>query len=167
MLDLADALARDVERAADLVERARLLAVEPVAQLEHHPLALGERAEDRAQRLALQRRLGELVRERRGLVGEEVAELRLVVVADGLLERDRHLRAAADLLDLVRRHLDVARDLLDRRLATELGAELPLRAHDPVELLDDVDGHADRPPLSGDRAARPPAGSTRSRTSRT
>src|SRR5881398_1807556 len=35
VLDLADPLARDVERPPDLVERARMLAVEPVAKLEH------------------------------------------------------------------------------------------------------------------------------------
>src|SRR4051812_13278141 len=34
VLDLADALARDVERPPDLVERARMLAAQPVAQLE-------------------------------------------------------------------------------------------------------------------------------------
>jgi hypothetical protein len=38
VLDLTDALARDVERAADLVERARLLAGEPVPELEDLPL---------------------------------------------------------------------------------------------------------------------------------
>src|SRR5258708_1773879 len=38
ILDLANALARHVERAPDLVERARVLAAEPVAQLEHAPL---------------------------------------------------------------------------------------------------------------------------------
>src|SRR5439155_27136632 len=62
MLDLADALTRDVERATHLVEGPGLLAVEPVAKLEHAPLALGERAEDRSQRLALERGLGQLVR---------------------------------------------------------------------------------------------------------
>ena len=108
--------------------------------------------EDRPQRLALERRLGELVRERRRLVGEEMAELGLVVVADGLLERHRDLRAPPDLLDLVHRHLDVARDLLGQRLAAELGAELPLRAEDAVELLDDVHRHANRSALVRDRA---------------
>jgi hypothetical protein len=34
-LDLADALARDVERAAEHIERARMFAAEPVKQLEH------------------------------------------------------------------------------------------------------------------------------------
>src|SRR6266852_1506412 len=48
ILDLADPLARDVERPPDLVERARMLAVEAVAQLEHRPLA----ARDRARRAA-------------------------------------------------------------------------------------------------------------------
>src|SRR6476660_4784474 len=37
VLDLADALARDVERPPDLVQRAGMLAAEPVAQLEHAP----------------------------------------------------------------------------------------------------------------------------------
>ena len=43
VLDLPDPLARHVERAADLVQRPRLLAVEAVAQLEHAPLAVRER----------------------------------------------------------------------------------------------------------------------------
>jgi hypothetical protein len=42
VLDLADPLARDVERAPDLVECARMLAADPVAQLEHAPLAVAE-----------------------------------------------------------------------------------------------------------------------------
>src|SRR5215208_2232971 len=41
VLDLADALACHVERAAHLVERAGMLAAEPVAQLEHPALAVG------------------------------------------------------------------------------------------------------------------------------
>src|SRR5437588_7566556 len=68
VLDLADPLARDVERAADLVERPRVLAAEPVAQLEDPALAVGEVLERLAQRLlgedlggAVVRRLGTLV----------------------------------------------------------------------------------------------------------
>src|SRR5205823_8452313 len=78
VLDLADPLARDVERPPDLVERARVLAAEPVAQLEHAALAMRERAEDLAQRLLAHRRLGGLVRQRHRLVGEEVPELGLL-----------------------------------------------------------------------------------------
>src|SRR3954454_16090745 len=92
VLDLADALARDVERPPDLVERARVLAAEAVAQLEHAALSVGEVLQRLAQRLlgedlgrALVRRLG-------ALVGDELAELRLFLVADRLLQRDRRLR---------------------------------------------------------------------------
>src|SRR5690242_18521816 len=151
VLDLADPLARHVERAPDLVERPRLLAAQPVAELQHPPLPVRERAEDVAQQLLAQRRVGGLVGQRCVLVGEEVAELRLLLVADRLLERDGRLRRAQDLLDLVEREVDVARDLGRQRLAAELTTELALGADDLVELLDDVDGHPDRAPLVCER----------------
>ena len=47
VLDLPDALAGDAERATDLLERARLGAREAEAQLDHLPLALGQRGEHR------------------------------------------------------------------------------------------------------------------------
>ena len=87
-------------------------------------------------------------------------ELGLFVIADGLLQRDGNLGAAADLLHLVGRELELAGDLARGRLAAELGAELALGAHDLVQLLDHVDGHPDRPGLvrerPGDRLADPP-----------
>src|SRR5213080_5279900 len=43
------------------------------------------------------------------------------------------------------------RDLVVRRLAATLGAELALRAHDLVQLLDDVHRHPDRARLVGER----------------
>ena len=42
VFDLANALARDVERAPDLLEGVRVLAAEAVAQLEHAALAVAE-----------------------------------------------------------------------------------------------------------------------------
>jgi DNA-directed RNA polymerase sigma subunit (sigma70/sigma32) len=51
VLDLADPLAGDVEGPPDLVEGARMLAAESVAQLEHAPLAVGEVLERLAQGL--------------------------------------------------------------------------------------------------------------------
>src|SRR5258706_2988390 len=157
VLDLADPLTRDVERPPDLVERPGMLAVEAVAQLEHTALAMRERAEDLAERLLAHRDLRRFVRQRNVLVREEVPELRLLLVADRLLERDRRLRAAHDLLDLVDRQVEITRNLPGQRLAAELGAELPLAAHDLVQLLDDVHPHADRAPpfrrRPGDRPA--------------
>src|SRR5579872_5763252 len=160
VLDLADALARDVERAADLVERARVLAAEPVAQLEHAPLAIGEVLQRLAQRLLGEDLSGPLVRRLGALVGDELPELRFLLVADRLLERDRRLRRALDRVDLFGIDAGHGRDLLRRRLAPELGHELALRAPDLVELLDDVHGDADRARLvgerPGDRLANPP-----------
>src|SRR5947199_3392329 len=62
VLDLADALARDAERAADLLERARLPAGEAEAELDHLALALGQRVERGLDVLAPERELGRVVR---------------------------------------------------------------------------------------------------------
>src|SRR5947208_12204798 len=81
-LELPDALARQVELVADRLERPGL-ALEAEPQLEDPPLALGESVECPADALLAQRLLG-LVERIQGLaVGEEVAELALVVRADG------------------------------------------------------------------------------------
>src|SRR5690242_18544942 len=101
VLDLADALARDVERPADLVERARVLAAEAVAQLQHAALAVGEVLQRLAEGLLGEDLRRALVRGLRALVGDELAELGLLLVADRLLERDRRLRRAPDRLDLL------------------------------------------------------------------
>src|SRR6266508_5479076 len=139
-----------------------MLPVEPVAKLEHLPLPARERTEDLPQRLLAERDLGLLVGEGQILVGDEVAELRFVLVADGLLEGDRRLRAAADVLDLVACEVEITADLRGGGLASELRAELALRAHDLVQLLDHVDRHPDRARLvrerARDRLADPPRG---------
>src|SRR5262249_43234084 len=89
VLDLPDALAGDVERPADLVQRPRMLPVQPVAQLEHAPLARGELPEDLLERLLAERDLGCLLWKWHGLVSDEVPELGLLLVADRLLEGHR------------------------------------------------------------------------------
>src|SRR5262249_11514180 len=158
VLDLADALAGDVERAADVVECPRRLAVQPEPHLEHAALALAEHLQGPGERLVAERQRGLLVGKRLRLVFDEVAELRLLVVPDRLLERDRRLRGAADLLDLLDRHLELERDLERARLAAALCAQLALRPQDLVPLLDAVGRHPDRPPPVGGRRRPPPAG---------
>src|SRR5215213_5691958 len=75
VLDLADALARDVERAADLVQRARVLAAEAVAQLEHAALAVAEVLQRLAQGLLGEDLRGPLIRRFSPFIGDELAEL--------------------------------------------------------------------------------------------
>src|SRR3954454_13663267 len=78
ILDLADPLARDVERAAHLVERPGMLAAEAIAQLEHAPLAVGEVLERLAERLLGEDLRGAVVGRLGPLIGDELAELGLL-----------------------------------------------------------------------------------------
>src|SRR4051812_16359109 len=162
VLDLADALTRHVERAPDLVERARVLSAEAVPQLQHAALAVGEVLQRLAQSLLGEDLRGALVRRLGPLVGDELAELGLLLVADRLLERHRRLRRALDRVDLLRIDPRDLGDLLGGGLAAELRDQLALRAADLVELLHDVDRDADRARLvrerAGDRLADPPRG---------
>src|SRR4051794_39099215 len=160
VLDLADALARDVERPPDLIQRAGMLAAQPVAQLEHPALAVREVLERLAQGLLREDLGGALVRRLGPLVGDELAELGLLLVADRLLERYRRLRRALDRVDLIGVDAGDLGDLLGRGLAPELGDELALGPADLVQLLNDVDRDADRARLVGqgprDRLPDPP-----------
>jgi hypothetical protein len=117
VLDLADALARHVERTTDLLQRVRAGAGEAEAHLDDLALALGKRLERAAHVLTpqvlgrhLERRLGRLVL-------DEVSELGLLFLADRLLERDRLLGHPQDVADLAHRRLQLGGDLLGRRLA--------------------------------------------------
>src|SRR5262245_10163262 len=77
VLDLPDALARHVERASDLVERARMLTAESVAELQHAALAVGEVLERLAECLLGEDLRRTLVWRLRPLVGDELPELGL------------------------------------------------------------------------------------------
>src|SRR4051794_37852625 len=150
LLDLPDALPRHAEDLADFLQRRRRASVEAVAELEHTALAQGQSRERLNQRPYAGIVVGDLLRQR-STVGEEVPELRFVLIADRLLERDGRLRAAHDLLHLVERQVDVECDLEGQRLPAELGLQPALRAHDLVQLLDDVHRHPDRARLVGER----------------
>jgi hypothetical protein len=95
-------------------------------------------------------------------VRDQLPELRLFLVTNGLRQRNRRLRRAPDRLDLVRLDPGHVGNFLDCRLAPEADHELALRSTDPVELLDDMDGDPDRPCLvrkrTGHRLADPPSG---------
>jgi len=92
VFDLADPLARDVESAANLVKRPWVLAAKSVAELKHAALAVGKVLQRFAQRFLGQHLSGALVRRLGPLVGNELAELGLFLVADRLLKRNWRLR---------------------------------------------------------------------------
>ena len=73
---------------------SRVLVAEPVAQLEHAPLAVAEVLERVSQGFVGEDLHGALVGRLGLLVGDELAELGLLLVTDRLLERDRRLRGA-------------------------------------------------------------------------
>ena len=99
----------------------------------------------RFSRRGLERLLGRLV-------GDEVAQLRLVLVADRLLQRDRHLRDAQDVAHLAdRASCSSAAISAGSGSRPEALHELALDVGDPVQLLDHVHGDPDRPRLVGDR----------------
>src|ERR671938_779014 len=150
-LELADALPRQVELVPDRLERPRL-ALEAEAKLEDAPLPLWERVERAPHALPAERLLG-LVERVGGLaVGEEVAELALVVGADGLVQRHRCLRGAESLVDVLDRQAGRLRELGLRRFAPELDLEPARGARELLLPLDDVHGHADRARVVRDRA---------------
>src|SRR5262245_57446492 len=74
VLDLADSLPRHTEGLSDLLERARLRAVEPVAQLDDPALPVGKRRQRELDVLAAQRQRRGVERRLGRLVGDEVAE---------------------------------------------------------------------------------------------
>ncbi len=86
VLDLADALAGDVEGLADFVEGAGLFAAEAVAEFEDAALAVGEVLEGVAEGFLGEDLCGAVVGALGALVGDELAELGFLLVADGLLE---------------------------------------------------------------------------------
>src|SRR5215211_1530922 len=120
VLDLANSLARHAEGAPHLLERSGLVALEPVAHLDHLALAPGQRVERAADVLAAEVLARQLEGRLGGLVLHEVAELGVLLLTDRLLERHRQLGDAQDVLHLARRPLQLEGDLLGRGLATEL-----------------------------------------------
>src|SRR6185503_16403990 len=119
-LDLPDALARDPELAADLLEGAGVAVEESEPELDHLLLALGERVEDGLELLLQQDEARGVDGDDRVRVLDEVAEVRVLLLTDRRLERHRLLRHLEDLADLVGADAHLAADLLGGGLAAEV-----------------------------------------------
>src|SRR3954467_5350448 len=101
-LNLTDAFAGEAEPLTDLLERLRLLVDEAVAQDEHLSLALSQCLERDRERLAAERSLDALLRQR-VVAGDEVAEDGVLLVANRLVEACRGPRGGAHLARLLDR----------------------------------------------------------------
>src|SRR6202035_1565326 len=151
-LDLADALAGDVEGAPHLLERVLGAVADAEAHLEHQLLARRQGLQHLAG-LVLQ--VGEdhrLDRRDGVLVLDEVAEMRVLLLADGRLERDRLLGDLHDLPHLRSRQVHALADLLGGGLAAQLLHQRAAGAGELVDGLDHVHRDADGARLVGDGA---------------
>src|SRR5438876_1094620 len=99
-LELANPLASQIQLVPDRLERPGL-ALEAEAQLEDAPLALRQSIECLAHTLPAQRLLGLVERIRSLAIGEQVTELAYVVRTEGLVQRDRRVRGAESLVDVL------------------------------------------------------------------
>src|SRR5688572_65516 len=161
-LDLAYALARDVELLADLFQRVVGRHLDAEAHAQDLRLAGREGVEHFLGDVA-QGRVGRRVRGRHGrLVLDEVAEVRVVVVADRRLHGDRLLGDLQDLADLLLGHLHALGEGRRVGLLPGLLQDLAADAVHLVDGLDHVHRDADGARLVGDRArdglADPPRG---------
>ena len=151
-LDLPDPLAGHVELLPDLFQGVIAAVPDPEAQAQDAFLAGGER---------LQHFLGlplqvepdhRLDGRHRRLVLDEVAQVRILFLADGGLQGDRLLRDLQDLAHLVHRQVDLLGDLFRSRLAPVLLHQVARGPDQLVDRLDHVDRDADRARLVRDGA---------------
>src|SRR5829696_6842395 len=99
LLDLPHALARDAEERPDLLERHRLLAVEPEVEAEDLRLALLQPRQRLLDRLGERLLEGLLVGRRVDVVGEVVEELVVLARGERRVEREVGLRDGHGLRD--------------------------------------------------------------------
>ena len=151
---------------ADLLERLRILAAQPVAKPQHLALPLGELLER-----AMKRLLGEtdldLGLDAVLLVAEEIADRRVALVAERLVEARHGAGRLPHLLQVLERDLRRLGDLLVGRRSSELRAQLAFRAADSgLALARCAPGSGSCATCSRRRVARP-GESTTSHRSRT
>ncbi len=142
-LDLTDALTGELVAVADVGESAGLVAaVESESHRQHVTLSRREPRQDGSQRVLVESGGGTI---ERGLglgVGQQVTELAVPVLTGRCGQRQEVGRVDLRCLDSMRIEAGVFRELLDGRLAVEVGAQ-PLRARA-------------RPPRSGRGRGRAP-----------
>ena len=151
-LDLADTLARDAKLATDFLERAGMPVDKAKAQLDNLALTIGKRVEHLSELLLQHGEAGGIGRNDSLGVLDEVAQLGILFLADGGLERHGLLRDLLDLADAVGAHVHLGTDLLGGRVATQVLKELALHADKLVDGLNHMHRNTDGTGLVGDSA---------------
>src|SRR5690606_873044 len=152
LLDLTDALARQAVLLADLRQGALAAVLDAVAHLDDGGGALVQTADQVVELLAAQQRQHRLLGRHGGGVLQEVAELRLAVVVDRHVQRDRVTGPVEHVGDALRRGTELGGDLGGLRGPSVLAVELALHPTHPAQLLHQVHGEADGAGLVGYRA---------------
>ena len=162
MLDLADPLAGEVERAADLLEGVLFGPLEAIAEPEHLGLPLGEVVDGVEQAAPPLGPLGLLVGARRAVISDEVAQHPVLFSAHRRLEAHRLSDHAANLVDPLEREVEALDGLLSGGLAAVILAEVAAEPVEPAHVLEHVGRHPDGPSLitgrPGDGLSDPPGG---------
>src|SRR3954464_3242037 len=150
--DLAYALARDVELLADFFQRVVGRHLDAEAHAQHLRLARRERIENFLRDVPQAGKGGRVGRRKRRLVLDEIAEMRVVVVADRRLHGDRLLGDFQNLPDFLLGHLHPLRQRRRVGLLPGLLQDLARDAVHLVDRLDHVHRDANGACLIGDRA---------------
>src|SRR5690606_11265567 len=160
--DLADTLARYVELLADFFERVIGIHVDTETHAQYLGFACREASEYLAGGLAQAFAGGGVDWRCNRRVFDEVAEMRVFIVTDRGLHRDRFFSDLQDLANFVFRHLHALAKFFRRRFAAHLLQHLPRDTVELVDRFDHVYRDANRARLVGDgarnRLANPPRG---------
>src|SRR5262245_20413428 len=143
-LDLTDALARYRELLADLFQGVILVHADAEAHSKNTLLARGKRGEHPRRRFAQVRLDSRVARQDRILVLDEVAEVRVLFVADRRLERKWFLGDPLRFAHPLKRDAKFLGDFLGRWFAADLVEQLPARAHDLVDGLSHMHRYTNR-----------------------
>ena len=160
--DLADAFAGDIELLAHFLQRAGAAVLDTEAQLQHLFLPGRQRAEHIHQLLLEQGEAGRLGGLGGAFVGNEVAQMGILLLTDGRFQRNGLLCDLQNLAHLVHGHPHICGDLLGGGVVAQLLQQLAADADDLVDGFHHMHGDADGTGLigngAGDRLANPPGG---------
>ena len=149
-LDLTDALPGDVELLAHFLQGAGAAVLNAEAQLEHLLLPGRQSAQHIHKLLLEQGEAGGLGGLGGVLVGDEVAQMGVLLLPDGSFQADGLLGNLENLPHLVHRHVHLLRDLLRGGVVPQLLKELAGDPDDLVDSLHHMDRDADGAGLVGD-----------------